>query len=132
MPRPAQVWCSFFQRAWKLTISAGFFGLFWIANPMVMKLNTHTGTYKRKQMVEKLFPWLTIFDDVIRNSQCTSIFAAILIIILINLQRVAKTFFNFQKTHLIIINMYNGYLVITFTKVLIKCQNQQNFSKFHK
>ena len=49
-------------------------------------------------------------------------------------KRATKTcfsfWFSFHNAHVVLIDIYNGYLVIISIKVLIMCQTSQNFSKF--
>ena len=77
---------------------------------------------------------MTFFANVIKVLKCTLIFGKIPMIFQIHFKRATKTcfsfWFSFHNAHVVLIDIYNGYLVIISIKVLIMCQTSQNFSKF--
>ena len=77
---------------------------------------------------------MTFFANVIKVLKCTLIFGKIPMIFQTYFKTATKTcfsfWFSFHNAHVVLIDIYNGYLVIISIKVLIMCQTSQNFSKF--
>ena len=91
----------------------------WTAYSMIMKLGTHKGN----KMVKKYCPyWLTFFADVIKNTECTSIFAKIPTILQTNLKESNNKLFIilFRNPISLSFKICYRYLVIISTKVPIK------------
>ena len=94
---------------------------------MVIKLGTH----KRIKIVKSFFSkWLAPFADIIRNLEYTLVFTKMPLTFQTNLKRVTKNFsfseslFDYNQL------IYNGYLVIISTKVLIKTKLSNIFQNF--